>query len=257
MATGNETSPGPWFTGPVLGPSGEPLVLKFTSAYSGSPRAGYPTRTTVHFKLLAPNINGHVTPDENEQFLSLERTLVTSAGEEACYVGFTTRPGWRSYLFYSRSMAWLGDWATSQREEVERRAVTFKVTDEADWATYQQLVALANEAMSDMQVLMKITELDPVMERPRRVDWTLLFPSQAQAGAALGDLNSSGSGITASLSVSTTNAVLSAHKVGVVDLGFILYHNQLLRSVAARHGGALDHWGATVEPKGPRRPPWT
>lgn len=252
MAHSNEAPPDLWVTGPTLGPHGEVLILKLTSAYLGRPREEYPKRTTVHFKLLNPNVNGHVTTDENEQFKVLERTLVASAGDQACYVGFTTRPGWRSYLFYARSTDWLGDWGTAQRREVDRRSATFAVTNEPDWATYRQLLELATEAMSDMQVFMKITEVDPVMDRPRRVDWTLLFPSEAQGRAALDDIESSGLGITASLSAGAPMAVLSAYTVGILDVGFMLSHNTLLRSVAGRNGGIFDGWGATVEPERPR-----
>jgi hypothetical protein len=249
MAANGHAVPDAWVAGPVMLPGPEVGFLKFTRAYAGCAREGYPKRATVSFKLLAPNESGNVSHEENAELEEVESSLVAAAGDDACYVGFSTDSGVRNYLFYAKSTEWLRAWGSGNRDEAERRTASVRVEDEPGWKTYHELLEMATDAMSDMQVLMKVMELDADMAEPRRVDWALVFPEESQARSALGELESEGLGMTLGLTRGGERTMLSASKVGVLDIRFMLYFNARMRSVAASNGGTFDGWGATVDAK--------
>jgi hypothetical protein len=184
--------------------------------------------------------------EENERLKEIERSLVAAVGDEACYVGFATHSGLRSYYFYVRSKQWLRTWRNENNEAVSRHELTVWVKDDPGWATYQRLLDKATEAMSDLQVLMKIDEVDADMTSPRRVDWTLVFPDDRQAVSARAEIESADPEITVLLVSRGDQIICQASKVAVLDLGFMLDFNALIRSVASRTGGQFDGWGAEI-----------
>jgi Family of unknown function (DUF695)/Regulator of ribonuclease activity B len=240
-----------WVAGPCLLPGGEPAFLKFTQEYAGRPRDGYVKQATVQLKLLAPDADGLVGHEENKRLQAIERSLVAVGGDQVCYVGFSTHSGLRRYLFYVKSTEWLRTWGNEHSEEVSRRTITVWVKDEPRWTTYQQLLGLAAEAMSDMRVVMKIHELDVDMTRPRRIDWTLLFPDERQAHAAVAEIGAADSEITLTLTSHGTQTICRASKVDVLNLGFMLHFNALMRSIASAAGGQFDGWGAEIDARNP------
>ncbi len=247
MAANGRAAPDAWVAGPVMLPGPEVGFLKVTRAYAAQAREGYPKRATVSLKLLAPNESGNVSHEENVQLRGVESSLVAAAGDDACCAGFGTHSGVRNYLFYAKSTEWLRAWGSENRGEAERRRATVRVEDEPDWRTYHELLDMATDAMSDMQVFMKVMELDADMAQPRRVDWTLVFPEESQARSALAELESEGLGMTLGLAGSGDRTMLSASKVDVLDIRFMLYFNARMRAVAASNGGKFDGWGAAVD----------
>lgn len=79
------------------------------------------------------------------------------------------------------------------------------------------------------------------------MDWTLVFPEESQARSALAELESEGLGMTLGLAGSGDRTMLSASKVDVLDIRFMLYFNARMRAVAASNGGKFDGWGAAVD----------
>jgi hypothetical protein len=112
--------------------------LKFNRSYAEHPFAGYSKRARIQLRLLAPNVNGHVGSEENAELQDLERSLVAAGGDDMCYVGFSTHPGVRQYLFYVKSAEPLSAWRRDHRDEVERRRMVAEVHEEPSWATYQR-----------------------------------------------------------------------------------------------------------------------
>jgi Family of unknown function (DUF695)/Regulator of ribonuclease activity B len=239
----------PWATGPVLGRDGTVIFLKFTGALVGRQVKGYPDQVTVWVKILDPNENGQAGPEEHQELENIQASLVAGAAQEAYYLGWSNRAGWRSYLFHARTTDWFEAWVRAHQDEVNDRRISARVEDEPEWATYRELYAMAAEAMSDMQVFMQVAQCDRDISRPRRVDWRLIFTDEAEARAAVSEIESEGLDLTTELLRVEGRTVLSVSRVGVPDLGFVLYFNTMMRRVAAKNGAAFDGWGATLDAK--------
>jgi hypothetical protein len=235
-----------WWTGVAL-VNGKPTALTF-DAERQEPLAGYPQRVLVNVTIAEPDSNGFHSPDEGALLNELGDSLAQAAGDDAVVVGRITGGGIRAFLAYARDTAWLEPWVAQAREAMAPRTVTSAVDDQPDWRSYAALLPHAQRGHADQTVFLQLQEAGADLDLPREINWFLVFADEAGARLADEPLRELGYDVEIHREDDGAAWTVTASRVTVVSLGYVVEGSAWFSAFAANHGADFDGWGAAVTP---------
>ena len=122
------------------------LLIRFREIPKTFPRARYPQRLNIFWKMSATDENGFPTRDEFKRMDLFEDRLLAAVedDEHSILVGTLTCNGEREHIFHTADIPGFLDRLTNMPQEEERYPITIQKYDDPAWSYFESVIPKVN-----------------------------------------------------------------------------------------------------------------
>ena len=230
-------------------------IIVDLAALEVEPAPSHPMLVLHGFRLQHPRPDGLCAREEHEACTRVEDRLTALMRDalDGWPVGRVTVGGEVLVAFYGLAEPVR---AVDPSQGVEPYTVRSTVEEDPDWSYLRDVLAPDAAERRQIDSLRQLSVLVGQGDHPeaeRDVDWTITAADEGAAASIAGSLSAAGYHVS-----HRAGCVITATALHALELGALLDRQEEVASIAERHGGRYDGWGAPIvdSPPPSRRRGW-